>query len=335
MKEKPSMKDGSDDPTYSAKISKLQMSLVTQLFQIGANANHIDELFQWLAYAIADHFDVQLIQFWISHVNRMGQLNVQLRTMVCQDNSLPSQVVVNDQVATVVQRIAAERQSSKLLAVDNMFLHYQAALFKRYGLNYCMSYFLNKNVLIPAQQNSSSPMASPAPLAMTSLFLLRQSPHMDLLPIINTILNQAISVASNRGLLLSMSEFGQVTPFQGFPSQSTPFQGFPSQSTPFQGMPAQEALPTLAELIPHRKQDANMLTSSNPFSSSTVIADKRARRFYVAVDGHTSVAGICNSIHMDLKDAHVALQLLLVQQRIELYGPGGRLVNPSLFFKDL
>jgi len=325
MKENLSMKDGSDDQTYSAKISKLQISLVTQLFQIGASANHIDELFQWLAYAIVGQFDVQLIQFWISHINRMGQLNVQLRTMVCQDNSLPSQVVVNDQIALVVQRIAAERQNSKLLAVDDVFSHYQAALFKRYGLNYCISCFLNKNVLIPAQQNSSSPMASPTPLAMTSLLLLRQSPHMDLLPNINTILNQAVTVASNRGLLLSMSEFGQVTPFQGLPPQVTPFQG----------LPPQEALPTFAELIPHRKQDANMLTSSNPFSSSTVIADKRARRFYVAVDGHTSVAGICNSIHIDLRDAHTVLQLLLVQQRIELYGPGGRLVNPSLFFKNL
>ncbi|HEY4388911.1 MAG TPA: hypothetical protein VGN34_31055, partial [Ktedonobacteraceae bacterium] len=68
---------------------------MAQLFQIAANARHVDEVFQWLAYAIVDHFDIQVIQFWTSHINTAGNLSIQLRTTVRQDASLPENVVVN------------------------------------------------------------------------------------------------------------------------------------------------------------------------------------------------------------------------------------------------
>ncbi len=310
--------DGMDGYRYqsdSTRINRLQISLVTQLFQVGTTANHIDELLQWLAYALIDHFDIQLIQFWICYANRMGQLAVQLRTMVSQDPSLPVQVVVNDQVALVVQRVANERQPSRLLAVDHLFLQYQAALLKRYGLNYCMSGFMNKDVLIPSMANGSSQIQTPTLFSMTSLLLFRQPPHLDLLPAVNIILNQMVQVSSNRGLLL---------PTAGFSSPLSP---------PALVLPGPDVL--LAELIPHRKQDPNLLMSSNPFASSTAIADKRARRFFSAVDGHTNISTLCNTLHLDMQDAYAILELLLVQHRIELYGVDGRIINPSRLFKNL
>ena len=79
---------------------------------------------------------------------------------------------------------------------------------------------------------------------------------------------------------------------------------------------------TLNKLIPHRSEDANLMSSSNPLSRSVVISDKQARRLYAAIDGQKNVEELCMVIHLDVKQAPKVLQLLLDQQLIHLYGPG-------------
>jgi len=81
---------------------------------------------------------------------------------------------------------------------------------------------------------------------------------------------------------------------------------------------------TLNKLIPHRSEDANLMSSSNPLSRSVVISDKQARRLYAAIDGQKNVEELCMVIHLDVKQAPKVLQLLLDQQLIHLYGPGRR-----------
>ena len=81
---------------------------------------------------------------------------------------------------------------------------------------------------------------------------------------------------------------------------------------------------TLNKLIPHRSEDANLMSSSNPLSRSVVISDKQARRLYAAIDGQKNVEELCVVIHLDVKQAPKVLQLLLDQQLIHLYGPGRR-----------
>ena len=91
--------------------------------------------------------------------------------------------------------------------------------------------------------------------------------------------------------------------------------------------PRQEPSLTLNKLIPHRSEDANLMSSSNPLSRSVVISDKQARRLYAAIDGQKNVEELCMVIHLDVKQAPKVLQLLLDQQLIHLYGPGRRLTE--------
>jgi hypothetical protein len=306
------------DRNTSAKINRLQISLVAQLFQIALNAHRIDEVFQWLAYAMVDQFDIQVIQFWTSSISTMDQSSIQLRTMVRQDASLPEQVVVNDQVAQVVQRMAHEHQPARLLAVDKVFLVYQGTLFRRYGLNYCVDFPISKDIVAPSQNNRFSP-GSQMPMALTSLCLLQQPPHADLLPAINNIFSQTIAVTVSRGLLqVASTNPGQHQSLAQMPQQQ---KVVPSPSS-------------LLRMVPHRKQDPGLAVSSNPFASSAIIADRQARRLYGAINGQMDVESLCRSTNMDMKTVSEALQILLKQQRIELHGPDDQLVHPSLFFKD-
>ena len=88
--------------------------------------------------------------------------------------------------------------------------------------------------------------------------------------------------------------------------------------------PRQESSLPLNKLIPHRNEDANLMSSSNPLSKSVVIPDKQARRLYAAIDGQKNVEELCMVTNLDVKQAPKVLQLLLDQHLIHLYEPGRR-----------
>ena len=307
------------DNFFSMDVSRQQMTVVSQLSRAVTTMYHVDELFQWLAYAIVQHLDVQLIQFWTNSVNHTGQLAVQLRTIVSQDPSLPERIVVNDQVARVAQRLAYERRVYNALPVEQMFSQYQSIRLQRYGLYYCGGCFMSSNILLSPAGDPLSREKPSALFAMIPLVFLRQISHPDLVHTIGVILKQAVAIAENRGLLLPAAA--------NSPQPSSPL---PAQVPP----PQQASPPTPAELIPRRKQDASAMLASNPFARTTIIADKQARRLYTAIGGRTNVADLCNATGLSLKEAYEALQELLARQRIELYEPGGHLVNASLLFNN-
>ena len=302
-------------------LSRQQTNVITQLFRVMPSMRHIDEVFQWLAYVITQQFNIPLVQFWTSATTRTGQRSVQLRTMVHQDPSLPEQVVVNDQTMLIAQRIISEQRTIQSQPIVNVFAQYQTLLLRRHGLNYCASTFLSTNVFLPPRSNTPSQEIMPTLLAMTAILYLRQSPHIDLIPTIGNILEQAVSLGGNRGLLL--------------PTTNAPPSFAPPTPLPFAPQtPLPQASPPLTELIPRRKQDANLLLTSNPFASAAVISDKQARRLHNAIDGRTNIAGLCNTTGMNIKDVYAALQTLLTQGRIEIYEPGGRPVDASVFLNS-
>ena|SRR5947209_3333613 len=307
------------DYSFPMDMSRQQMTVVTELFRAVTTMYHVDELFQWLAYAIVQHLDVQLLQFWTNSVNRTGQLAVQLRTIVSQDPSLPQRIVVNDHVALVVQRVAQERSIYNPQPIKNMFSQYQSVRLKRYGLYYCGGCFMSTNVLLPPPDDPLSHGNPTALFALMPLVFLQHIPHPDLVTTIGVILKQAIAIAEDRGLLLPAAA--------NSPQQSSPL---PVQVP----LPQQASPPGQAELIPRRKQDASAMLASNPFARTTIIVDKQARRLYTAIDGRSNVADLCNATGLSLKEAYEALQKLLVQQRIELYESGGQLVNASSLFNN-
>ena len=101
-----------------------------------------------------------------------------------------------------------------------------------------------------------------------------------------------------------------------------------------QRLARQELLLALQKLIPRRSGDQDLLRLSNPLDISVVIPDKHARRLYAVIDGRKTVDELCSITHLDMKEVHRALQILLAQHRIQLYTTDGKQVDSSLLLNE-
>ncbi|HLI68183.1 MAG TPA: hypothetical protein VKV19_00370 [Ktedonobacteraceae bacterium] len=321
-----------NDQFFSSSPGKQQVtSLVPRLMQIVGSMHHIDELFQWLAQAFVHYFNIQVLVFWTNHVAQSGQLAVQLRALARQDASLPEQILVNDQMLHLMQRLMNERMAYNVQPVEALFSHYQTILLKRYGLHYWATCFTSRNALLPPRTDIFAQGEPPAFLAITTLCLFKQPPQPNLMPICSLTLDKAMELAETHHLLLTAPKSSDpllssyLPPTLPLPLTPSPF---PSQEPTFA---AKNQPLSLGQLIPQRKQDADVLVSSNPFATSSVIPDKKARRLHAAIDGQMSIAELSASTGLSNQELRDALQLLWDQQRIEVREPGGKLVNLTLF----
>jgi hypothetical protein len=287
-------------------IDNPRLTISTQLVQIAKSMHHIDELFLWLAQEMIQRLHVQIIQFWATQTYRTGLFSLELRATVLQDTSLPHYIVINGQVAGIARRTYTElRGSTTLQPVGSIFSLHQTTLLRRYGLNYWWAHSLHSNVLLPPASNDPSMEKIATPLSLLVFVFLRHTPPPGVLPTISRILEQAIPIASSRGLFL--------------PAATDPSQQFPP----------------LAELIPHRVRNAEALRSSNPFTSTPVIPDRQARRLYLAIDDQASVLALSASTQLPIKDLLAALRMLLAQNLIQLFDSTGQPVDSSLFLNYL
>ena len=291
--------------------------ITSQLYNAASQMHHIDELFQWLSDVIMQNFDVQGVQFWALQAKKTGEKVVELRCMVHQELLFPSQIIANNQVAAIASQIIQERHGHRLELVKNLFSPYQASLLVRYGLEYCAYYLLIGDMLLPPPYKATSGQEIPTPLAVSVLHFFHRPASSNALTEINLVLEQAISVAISRGLFIPKG-----TTSGKIPSVAANSLGRQSQLM-------------LDDLIPQRKEDANLLKSSNPLAGSIVIADKMARRLFAAIDGRKTIGELRSSLDMDVKEAYEALQILVAQHRIQLYEPEGGLVDKSVFLDNL
>ncbi len=321
-----------------------ELTIATQLMQAIDTMHRPDEMFRWLASIIVQRFDVGIVQFWTCESKWGGQPSAHLQAMAHQDASLPAQVVANEKVAMTVEQISRGQRVSAPLAVEQVFSPFQASLLKRYGFSYCAYFSVDRNVRLASTEYALAQERTSTGLIFVALLFLRSYPRRDLIPTLSVTLEQAIVVAESRHLLLPVTaSTGRIPTPQGqqsFRQASTPPQiaAYPGRSPVPQGTPAPEALTqgessVLFDLIPRLKQDARLLVSSSPFASSATISDKQALRLYAAIDGHKTVAELCSSTSMTLKEAQVALQTLLSLQRIEVYTVDGRPIDITLLFK--
>jgi len=154
--------------------------------------------------------------------------------------------------------------------------------------------------------------AIPTPLTMIVSLFTQQVPHPHLLPTIKRILEHALSIAKNRGLLSSAAN-----PPLGSPANNR----------------AQPKQLTFNELIPHSVQDVEAMQADNPFADGVVISDKQARQLYFAIDGKKSIAELADSTRMDQQELSSALRFLLKQKHIRLHEPNGKAIDSSQFFE--
>jgi len=306
--------DGTDDNSFVMDIGKQQASLAAQLSPAISTMHHIDELLQWLSYAIVRNFNAQLVQCWVNQINQAGRLTVQLRTLVRQDASFPEQLAMSEPMTLIAQRVISERRSYKPQPLENLLPPYQTTLLKRYGMHYCGACFTSRNALLPQPENMIYQERPPAVFAMSTVLFLRHAAPFDFISVISALLDQAAAIAEHRGLLIAQAT---VTP--------------PILQYSAPQHLQQEAASSIDQLIPHRKQDANLMLADNPFASKAIISDKSARRLHLAIDGQANIATLAASTGLSMKEIYETLRKLLVQNRIELYEPNGQLARNPLF----
>lgn len=83
--------------------------------------------------------------------------------------------------------------------------------------------------------------------------------------------------------------------------------------------------PVWLKLIPHRREDDDVLWINN--RRSTANFDVQTRYFYIAIDGHKSLEQLGVLMRMNTDDILKTVRFLLAQRQIQLYEPGGRIVN--------
>ncbi len=314
--------NSTNNNSFSSNIRSQQIAIMTQLLKAMTAMHGIDELFQWLCYTLVQRFNLELVQFWTPMVKVTGAISVRPRVMVARDPSLPGSVVLNNHIRAVTRRIAYNQQSAlPSQYVDNIFSTHQAMLLKRYGLNYCIGGFINSNALLPPP-HAVAHKGEPALFSLTYLLFLSQPAHSDLALTINVILKQAAELALNRGFLLRV------------PASRT-------SSTPYS--PVREELLSsvrephispLAKVIPHRKENSDMMQSNSLFARSAGIADERVFRLFSAIDGHLNVAELCQKTEMSMSTIVAILKMLLYLKRVDLYDAQGNYINPSTAFKE-
>ena len=301
--------------TFSSQTTRgYRLTIFKQLQQAIEVMHRPEEMFQWLASVITQRFDVPIVQFWTCESGRPSQPSAQLRAMASQDSSRPA-YVVSEKVAMTVEHISRGQRISLPQPVEQVFPHYLASLLKRYGLSYCAYCLSDKDVCFAPVEYALSHERTSTGLTFIALLFLGHYPRQDFISTISIILEQAIVVAENHRLLL-------------------PVAASSSRLAVPQEAPLQEPRPALPGFIPRRKQDAGLLLSSNPFANPVNISDKQALRLYEAIDSRKTVAELCTSTGMTLKEVYTALQVLLTLQCIEIYTPEGWPVDVALFFKN-
>ncbi len=293
-----------------------QLVIITQLLQMSVNMRHIDEMFLWLSHIIGQRLNVDVLQFWAYQAHDTGQYAAELRATASQNTLFPLHVVNNSQIAEVIKEILAERSGVNPQPVSGAFSSRQADLFTRYNLHYWACCFIDSGdcLLPPLMSTDPAQRAIPTPLSMLVSLFMQEMPHPHLLSTIKRILEHALSIARNRGLLSSGTN-----PLLGGLAQHR------AQSRQF----------TFNELIPCRTQDEQSIQADNPFAETVVLSDKQARQLDLSIDGKKSIAELRETTHLDQQEFHSALRFLLKQKHIQLHDPDGKVIESSPFLEPV
>jgi hypothetical protein len=301
--------DADNDAQIGA--GRRQLGITAQLYRAASSMRHIDEVFTWLAHAVVQVFDVQAVQWWAIQSGRANA--AQLRSMICQDSSLPHYILTNDQMIATVEYLQNAQTSFFYQEVNRLFTPYQATLLTRYRLNYCACYFIRNPALLLPAPAAALGKEPPLPLAVSALLFMARPLSQESLSGMDLIFEQVIPIATKRGLLV---------PARGLASASASSARQASQLD-------------ITQLIPRRHEDAALLKSSNPLAGGVRIGDRQARRLYGAIDGQKNFGELCTGLNLDWKEGYRALQRLLAEKRIQLYMPDGQAVDSSSISESL
>jgi hypothetical protein len=285
-----------------------QLVIVSQLLRTITSIQHLDELLSWLGHIFVQRLELEVVQFWTQRVYASGQTTLELHTTVCRNSALSRQVVINAQIAEVVERILNERHGVQPQPSDSIFSPQAAHLLTRNKLNYWASYYLDSSARLPPLNGLTATETSPTPLHMLITIFNNHLPGPRLLPTLGNIMEQAITHAYNHNLL--------------YPPGQPPKQLSPSLTTPA----VIRTTYTLMDLIPQK----SLQEGSKPDHSTDparLIQNRQARRLYLAVDGRHNLTDLSLITQLNSNALATALRLLLTEGHIQLRDPNGRTVD--------
>ena len=302
---------GYGDNSYRGNTGKLRMAVSTELMRNIRDMRHADELFQWLSDALVQHFSTQVVQFWVAQVDSQGQYFMKLQVLSSRDNSIPYRVALSKPFADLAGEIRSWQTELPLSLVGHVFSSFQAGLLQRYGSNYCYAEYLSSKYHYASRGQTTL-----MPLEAVALLFFNKPPQPDFPQSISYILKLAMQLAESNGMLVSSAD-AQIT------------------AAGYRHQVAQKSISPLADLVPQRTENNDLMTTSNPLTSHVVITDKLARRLYREIDGQKNVQELCDVTHLDTQVVLQGLQILLNEQHIELLDTNGRPVNGAILLNGL
>jgi hypothetical protein len=183
------IKSASTQDLFQPAVRNMQLLIIARLLRQAPFIRDLDELFEGLARALVCHYHVRVAQFWVTPGDSAASSSLMLRALECQNERLVGPVLVNERVVAVAEHVMEMRRDIPLRDGAGIFSEHQAAVLKRYGLNYCNGYFV---------QNVAPPDVS----KMAVLLFWGQVPPEKSLRDIRRILEQAALLAQKYALQL-------------------------------------------------------------------------------------------------------------------------------------
>src|SRR5258707_1280762 len=85
--------------------------LIAQLLQETTHMRQANEVFSWLAQAMAQRWHIPVVQIWTPQNYRMGHVQTELQATASQNPALPQQVHMNRRTVAVVEHFLHEQKS--------------------------------------------------------------------------------------------------------------------------------------------------------------------------------------------------------------------------------
>lgn len=305
----------SPDPSFSSKEGGRPVALIVQLMQQTRNMHHVDEVLLWLADAMVKYLSIPVVQFWMSQKYDTGKDQAEPRASASLHRSLPRQVLLNAQIAELVERLLREQHGTMPLPVTSAFPSPQANWLGQYQLYYWAGYFMKSDLFVPPATGKPTQGKIATPLRMVVSLFTEHPPSQHLLRATNFVLEQSIRVMTERKLLSSM------------PPAITNLANLSTNTGP----PPHTQI-SLTDVIPCRIENIAKLQASNPFANALVIPEKDARRLYSAIDGEKNVVELAQITHLDTQDMIDTLLYLVRLRQIRFQDPEGNPIESSLLF---
>lgn len=271
----------------SAGIQRLWRSIATM--------THTNQLLEWLAYTIVYQFGIPVAQLWRYQLQSDQQCKVELLALASADASLTASILASPPITALVESMTGPRSKIALQPLHHLLPNHIAILLSRRGLAYCTGYCVEKDLYLPSSQYNYQPTEHSFSHSKLIVLLFFGKDLQGSLEEARSFLEMALELAVKRGLLRTQHVVQR--------NEDT------TQHSPAISM---------ENFIPRRTADV----ASNPLTFSIVITDKNARTVYDAIDDHRTVRELANITRLTVSDTVKALQVLLKQQRIQLYEPG-------------